>query len=79
MLLASGLGVPEPAETLPLYKNTQEAEGVSQCRGRFLGRTSPSESGPSEAMQESFLASENEELWNRLTGVQVCVICEALP
>jgi len=26
------------------------------------------------ARQESFLASENKELWNRLTGVQVCVI-----
>ena len=29
---------------------------VSQSRGRFLGWTCPSESGPSEARQESFLA-----------------------
>ena len=56
-----------------------DIEGVSQCRGRFLGSTCTSESDASEARQESFLVSENEELWNRLTGVQVCVICEAPP
>ena len=50
-------------------KGHENSRGVSQCRGCFLGRTS--ESGPSEARQASFLASENEEWWNRLTGAGV--------
>jgi len=60
-------------------KCSNETLGVSQWRGGLLGSTCTSESVASEARQESFPALENEELWNRITGVQVCVICEAPP